>query len=78
MRTPKCPCPIESAKKNRGDHHSTGFVGTLFLLQGMPDFGKAELSCQICNQKEYPSWNTLTRHGVFMETRAGGLAQMRI
>ena len=58
------------------NHLSTGFVGTPYLLTGLPDFGLAELSYQIVNQRDYASWNTLITDGVMKETWRGGLAQM--
>ena len=58
------------------DHLSTGFVGTPYLLEGLPDFGLAELSYQIVNQRDYPGWNTLITDGVMKETWRGGMAQM--
>ena len=58
------------------DHLSTGFVGTPYLLEGLPDFGLAELSYQIVNQRDYAGWNTLITDGVMKETWRGGMAQM--
>jgi len=58
------------------NHLSTGFVGTPYLLAGLPDFGLAELSYQIVNQRDYAGWNTLITDGVMKETWRGGMAQM--
>lgn len=58
------------------NHLSTGFVGTPYLLEGLPNFGLAELSYQIVNQCDYASWNTLITDGVMKETWRGGMAQM--
>ena len=57
-------------------HLSTGFVGTPYLLEALPDIGLAELSHTICTRQDYAGWNTLIRHGVMMETWNGGMAQM--
>jgi len=58
------------------NHLSTGFVGTPYLLAGLPDFGLPELSYQIVNQRDYAGWNTLITDGVMKETWRGGMAQM--
>ncbi len=58
------------------DHLNTGFVGTPYLLEGLPDLGLAELSYQIVTQKDYAGWNTLITDGVMKETWRGGMAQM--
>jgi alpha-L-rhamnosidase len=60
----------------RKDHISTGFIGTLHLLLGLPDFGEAELTQKIVMQQDFSGWNTLVRNGVQMETWGGGQVQM--
>jgi len=60
----------------RGDHVSTGFVGTIHLLLGLPDLGQAELTHRMVTQLDYPGWNTLVQNGVQMETWNGGQVQM--
>lgn len=60
----------------RNDHISSGFVGTIHLLRGLPDFGPAELTHQMVMQQDYPGWNTLVHNGVQMETWNGGQVQM--
>ena len=60
----------------RKDHLSTGFIGNLHLLLGLPEFGQAELCYKMATQQDYPSWNTLVRRGVQLETWDGGQAQM--
>ena len=60
----------------RKDHLSTGFVGTLHLLLGLPELGQAELTHTIVMQQDCPGWNTLVRDGVQMETWEGGQVQM--
>ena len=60
----------------RQDHLSTGFIGTLHLLLGLPEAGMAELTHTIVMQPDYPGWNTLVKDGVQMETWAGGQVQM--
>jgi alpha-L-rhamnosidase len=60
----------------RKDHLSTGFIGTLHLLLGLPDLGHGELTHKIVMQQDFPGWNTLVRDGVQMETWAGGQVQM--
>jgi alpha-L-rhamnosidase len=60
----------------RKDHLSTGFIGTLHLLLGLPELGQAELTHKMVMQQDYPGWNTLVKDGVQMETWAGGQVQM--
>ena len=60
----------------RDEHVSTGFVGTIHLLLGLPDFGQAELTHRMVMQQDYPGWNTLVGNGVQMETWNGGQVQM--
>jgi alpha-L-rhamnosidase len=60
----------------RGDHVSTGFVGTIHLLLGLPDLGQAQLTHRMVTQLDYPGWNTLVQNGVQMETWNGGQVQM--
>lgn len=60
----------------RDDHISSGFVGTIHLLLGLPELGQAELTHRMVMQQDYPGWNTLVRDGVQMETWNGGQVQM--
>ncbi len=60
----------------RDEHVSTGFVGTIHLLLGLPDLGQAELTHRMVMQQDYPGWNTLVQNGVQMETWNGGQVQM--
>ena len=60
----------------RNQHISTGFVGTIHLLLGLPDLGQAELTHAMVMQPDYPGWNTLVANGVQMETWNGGQVQM--
>ncbi len=60
----------------RRDHLSTGFIGTLHLLLGLPELGQAELTHKIVMQQDFPGWNTLVQNGVQMETWNGGQVQM--
>jgi alpha-L-rhamnosidase len=60
----------------RNEHVSTGFVGTIHLLLGLPDLGQEELTHRMVTQLDYPGWNTLVQNGVQMETWNGGQVQM--
>ncbi len=60
----------------RKEHISTGFIGTLHLLLGLPELGQAELTHTMVMQQDYPGWNTLVKHGVQMENWQGGQVQM--
>jgi alpha-L-rhamnosidase len=42
--------------KERGNHPSTGFLGTAYLLPMLSQYGEHELAYQLASQKEYPSW----------------------
>lgn len=67
---------LEENIKARNDHLSTGFVSNPYLLHGLTDLSRADLVGRIMNQKDYPSFYTVARNGVFMETWRGGMAQM--
>ena len=60
----------------RGDHLSTGFVGTPYLIATMTDLGLGDLLYKIITQQDHPGWNTLIADGVMRETWEGGLVQM--
>jgi alpha-L-rhamnosidase len=60
----------------RGDHLSTGFVGTPYLMATMTDLGLGDLLYKIITQQDHPGWNTLITDGVMKETWRGGLVQM--
>jgi len=62
--------------KERGNHLSTGFVGTPHLMEAMTDLGLGELLYKIITQQDHPGWNTLISDGVMKETWEGGLVQM--
>ena len=61
---------------SRNDHISSGFIGNLYMLLGLPEMGQAELCHKMVTQQDFPGWNTLTRRGVQLETWDGGQAQM--
>jgi alpha-L-rhamnosidase len=67
---------LEENIKSRNDHLSTGFVSNPYLLHGLTDLGRADLVGRMMNQKDYPSFYTVAKNGVFMETWRGGMAQM--
>ncbi len=67
---------LEDNIRKRGNHLSTGFVSNPYLLHGLTDLGRANLVGKIVNQKDYPSFNSISKYGVFMETWTGGMAQM--
>ncbi len=60
----------------RKDHVGTGFVALPWLLQTLATHRESALANAMINQKDYPSWNTLIKAGVLMETWNGGGAQM--
>jgi alpha-L-rhamnosidase len=62
--------------KARNYHLSTGFVSNPYLLEGLTDLGRADLVGRIMNQTDYPSFYSVAKNGVFMETWRGGMAQM--
>jgi alpha-L-rhamnosidase len=62
--------------RKRGDHLSTGFVGTPYLIATMTDLGLGELLYKVITQQDHPGWNTLIADGVMKETWKGGLVQM--
>lgn len=75
----KKPLVIQRLADNihqRGNHLSTGFVGTPYLMDSMARIGLGDLLYKIINQQDYPGWNTLIADGVMKETWRGGLVQM--
>jgi hypothetical protein len=75
----KRPIVIQRLVENihqRGDHLSTGFVGTPYLIATMTDLGLGDLLYKIITQQDHPGWNTLITDGVMKETWNGGLVQM--
>ena len=58
------------------DHVGTGFVALPWLLQTLAAHRESALANVMINQKDYPSWKTLIKAGVMMETWSGGGAQM--
>ena len=60
----------------RKDHISTGFVGNIHMLLGLPELGYQELAHTLVTQQDFPGWNTIVQEGVQMETWHGGQAQM--
>ncbi len=42
--------------KAKGNHPSTGFLGTAYLLPVLSENGEHELAYQVASQKTYPSW----------------------
>lgn len=42
--------------KHRGNHLSTGFVGTPYLLHVLSRFGHADLAYTLLHQESFPSW----------------------
>jgi alpha-L-rhamnosidase len=67
---------LEENIQARNYHLSSGFVSNPYLLHGLTDLGRADLVGRIMNQKDYPSFYTVAKNGVFMETWRGGMAQM--
>ena len=57
-------------------HLNTGFVSNPYLLHGLTDLGRADLVGRMMNQPDWPSFSTVAKDGVFMETWRGGMAQM--
>ena len=67
---------LEENIKDRNYHLSTGFVSNPYLLHGLTDLGRADLVGRMMNQTDWPSFKTVAKDGVFMETWRGGMAQM--
>jgi alpha-L-rhamnosidase len=47
----------------RGNHLSTGFLGTPFLLNVLQDGGRGDLAYKILTQDSYPSWGYMLARG---------------
>ena len=48
---------------NRGNHLSTGFLGTPFLLSVLQDGGRADVAHKLLAQDSYPSWGYMLARG---------------
>ena len=58
----------------RGNHLSTGFLGTPFLLNVLQDDGRADLAYKLLTQDTYPSWGyMLSRGGTTIWERWDGI-----
>ena len=49
--------------RSRGNHLSTGFVGTSYLCHVLSRFGYLDLAYELVNQESYPSWLYPVKHG---------------
>lgn len=49
--------------RSRGDHLSTGFVGTPWILEALAEYGHLDTAYRLLEQEEYPSWLFPVRHG---------------
>jgi alpha-L-rhamnosidase len=49
--------------EGRGNHLSTGFLGTPFLLSVLQDGGRGDLAYKILTQDSYPSWGYMLARG---------------
>ncbi len=59
---------------SRGNHLSTGFLGTPFLLNVLEDGGRADLAHKLLVQDSYPSWGyMLSRGGTTIWERWDGI-----
>ena len=48
---------------SRGDHLSTGFLGTPFLLSVLQDGGRGDVAYKLLTQDSYPSWGYMLGRG---------------
>ena len=49
--------------QGRGNHLSTGFLGTPFLLNVLQDGGRADVAYKLLTQDTYPSWGYMLARG---------------
>lgn len=49
--------------EERGDHLSTGFVGTKDLMLALAKIGRNDVAYRLLHQDTYPSWGFSIRHG---------------
>jgi alpha-L-rhamnosidase len=54
---------IISDVRERGNHPSTGFLGTAYLLPVLSDYGEHELAYETAINEEYPSWAYMVNQG---------------
>jgi alpha-L-rhamnosidase len=53
---PKAVDALVHEIERRGDHLSTGFLGTPYLAHVLSDHGRADVAFRLLMQKSYPSW----------------------
>jgi alpha-L-rhamnosidase len=49
--------------RERGDHLSTGFIGTAYLMPTLAEMGQQELAFRLATQRTYPSWGYTVEQG---------------
>jgi hypothetical protein len=60
--------------QSRGNHLSTGFLGTPLLLNALQDGGRADVAHKLLTQESYPSWGyMLSRGGTTIWERWDGI-----
>lgn len=47
----------------RGDHLTTGFLGTAYLLPTLSEHGEHDRAYRVATQMDYPSWGYMATHG---------------
>jgi alpha-L-rhamnosidase len=54
---------LVEAVRRAGDHLSTGFIGTKFLLPALSDTGHLSVAYQLLDNRDYPSWGYTIEKG---------------
>jgi len=49
--------------KEANNHISTGVIGTEWLMRGLTQFGRPDLSYKIASNDDYPSWGYMVKRG---------------
>lgn len=49
--------------RDRGNHLTTGFLGTKYLLPILSDYGYHDLAYEVATQRDYPSWGYMVEKG---------------
>lgn len=48
---------------DRKGHLDTGIFGTKFMLAALTEFGRADLACEIADQRTFPGWGYMLENG---------------
>ncbi len=54
---------LADIREQHKGHVSTGIFGTKYMLQVLSDMGRADVACELANQKSFPGWGHMLENG---------------